>query len=146
MLNTFVKIHVEVVEVKLLYIGAAGALGSIARYLVSSLAVTWWGTSFGFGTLIVNVVGSFLVGLIMQIGLGTDLISPTTRLVLTVGILGGFTTYSSFNYETVSYFQEGELAKAFMNVCVMLLLCFLAGILGVMLGELFIKNWRILDL
>lgn len=124
---------------KLLYIGVAGAFGSIARYLVSGWAAVLWGTTFPFGTLVVNLVGSFFIGMIMQVGLSTDLISPEARAVLTIGFLGGFTTYSSFNYETVSYFQDGEFAKALLNTSVMLLSCFIAGILGVVMSKWLIQ-------
>lgn len=129
----------EVLEVKLLYIGMAGAFGSIARYLVSGWAAALWGTTFPFGTLVVNLVGSFFIGMIMQIGLSTDLISPEARAILTVGLLGGFTTYSSFNYETVAYFQNGEFAKALLNSGLMLTSCFVAGVVGIVMGKWLIQ-------
>jgi fluoride exporter len=93
------------------------------------------GTSFPYGTLIVNVVGSFLLGALMHLGLTTNVISPTPRLVLTTGVLGGFTTYSTFNYETMEYLREGALALAGLNVAATLLLCLLGGALGLAAGR-----------
>jgi CrcB protein len=78
----------------------------------------------------VNVVGSFLLGAIMHIGLATALMSPGLRLVLATGVMGGFTTYSTFNHETIEYLREGAFALAGLNVAVTLLLCLLAGALG----------------
>ena len=89
-----------------------------------------FGVSFPYATLIVNAVGSFLLGAIMHVGLTTTLLSPTARLVLATGVMGGFTTYSTFNYETTQYLREGALALALGNVAATLLLCLVAGALG----------------
>ena len=107
-----------------------GAVGTGARYLIATGAPRLLGTSFPYATLIVNVAGSFLLGAIMHIGLTTNLITPQTRLVLTTGVMGGFTTYSTFNYETMEYLREGALSLAALNVGATLLLCLLAGALG----------------
>jgi CrcB protein len=93
------------------------------------------GTSFPYGTLAVNVLGSFAVGLLMQVGVATPVLSPTLRLALTTGVMGGFTTYSAFNYETVRYFQDGAWRLALGNVTATLLACLLAGFAGVALGR-----------
>lgn len=107
-----------------------GAVGTGARYLIATGAPRLLGTSFPYATLIVNVAGSFLLGAIMHIGLTTNLITPQTRLVLTTGVMGGFTTYSTFNYETMEYLREGAFSVAALNVGATLLLCLLAGALG----------------
>jgi CrcB protein len=112
-----------------------GAVGTGARFLVSGWALTVLGPNFPYGTLAVNVIGSLLLGIIMHLGLTTDLLSPTLRLTLATGVMGGFTTYSTFNYETLRYFQEGAWARAFLNVVVTLLLCLLAGVAGVALAR-----------
>ena len=78
---------------RFLLICLGGAVGTAARYGVGGLAVRWWGAEFPYGTLIVNVAGSFLIGLIQQVGLSTLAISEPARLVLTIGVMGGFTTY-----------------------------------------------------
>ena len=120
---------------RLLLVCLGGAFGTGARYLVSGWALTWFGPAFPYGTLTVNVVGSLLVGVIMQLGLTTDLLSPTTRIMLATGVMGGFTTYSSFNYETLRFCQEGAWGRALANVVVTLVLCALAGVLGLALAR-----------
>ncbi|HET7042046.1 MAG TPA: CrcB family protein, partial [Gemmatimonadales bacterium] len=72
----------------------------------------------------------------LQVSLTTTLISPTLRLALTTGVMGGFTTYSTFNYETLQYLQQSEWLAAFTNVAATLLACLVAGALGVLGGKL----------
>jgi len=109
---------------------SGGAIGTGARYLVATAAPRWWGTSFPYGTLVVNVAGSFLLGAIMHLGLTTTVIPPTLRLVLATGVMGGFTTYSTFNYETLQYLGQGALRLAGLNVAATLLICLVAGAVG----------------
>jgi fluoride exporter len=115
---------------RVLLIGLAGALGTLARYGVGLWARNALGTTFPYGTLIVNVVGCFLIALVSQLALSTTVISPTMRLTLTTGFMGGLTTYSSFNYETTSLLRERGLAMGLANVGATLVGCFVAGILG----------------
>lgn len=122
---------------RFLWICAGGAAGTGARYLLSGWALAALGASFPFGTLAVNLIGSFCVGLLMQVGIATPLLSPTARLALTTGVMGGFTTYSAFNYETIRYAQDGSYALALSNVAATLAGCFLAGLLGVASGRWF---------
>jgi CrcB protein len=121
---------------RLLWICLGGAAGTGARYLLSGWLLRAAGPGFPWGTLAVNVIGSFLLGLIMQVSLTTGLISPALRLALTTGVMGGFTTYSTFNYETLQYLQQNEWLAAFTNVAVTLLVCLAAGALGVLGGKL----------
>ncbi len=107
-----------------------GALGTGARYLVAVGALRLLGPAFPWGTLVVNVTGSFLVGAVMHVGLTTQWLSPTLRLALTTGLIGGFTTYSTFNYETLQYLREGAALFALINVVATLALCLLAGWFG----------------
>ena len=79
---------------RLLLICLGGAVGTGARYVLGGLVARWLGADFPYGTLLINVLGSFLIGLIQQVGLSTLLIPDTLRLVLTIGVMGGFTTYS----------------------------------------------------
>ncbi len=116
---------------RLVLISLGGALGTAGRYLLSVWLLRALGPAFPYGTLAVNVIGSFLLGLLMQVGLDTTLISPTARAVLGTGVMGGFTTYSTFNYETLQYLQEGAWAMAGLNVATTLLVCLAAGALGV---------------
>jgi CrcB protein len=116
---------------RFLWICLGGAVGTGARYLASTWALATLGPGFPYGTLFVNAVGSFLLGAIMHVGLSTALFSPSLRLVLTTGVMGGFTTYSTFNYETMQYVREGALGLAGLNVVGTLVLCLVAGFLGV---------------
>jgi CrcB protein len=120
---------------RLLLICLGGALGTGARYLIAISAPRFLGTSFPYATLTVNIVGSFLLGAIMHVGLTTDLMSPGLRLVLTTGVMGGFTTYSTFNYETMEYLRAGAFGLAGLNVAATVLLCLLAGALGLSLAR-----------
>lgn len=120
---------------RFLWICLGGAAGTGARYLLAGwLRAT--GPGFPWGTLVVNVIGSFLLGVVMQVALTTDLISPTLRLGLTTGVLGGFTTYSTFNYETLQYLQQNAWLAAFANLVATVLACLAAGALGVAAGRL----------
>jgi len=116
---------------RLALISLGGALGTAARYLLSVWLLRTLGPAFPYGTLAVNVIGSFLLGVIMQAGLDTTILSPAARVVLGTGVMGGFTTYSTFNYETLQYLQEGAWAMASLNVATTLLVCLAAGALGV---------------
>lgn len=85
-----------------LWVGIAGGLGSAARYLVGVGATRWLGGRFPYGTLAVNVIGSIAIGLVFALAASrADLIEARTRIVLTTGFLGGFTTYSAFAYDSL---------------------------------------------
>ena len=85
-----------------------GAVGTAARYWVAGWAPQALGTAFPYATLLVNALGSFLLGVVLQIGLSGELLPTTARVALSVGVLGGFTTYSTFCYETLEYLREGQ--------------------------------------
>ena len=122
----------------LLWIGIAGGIGSVARYLMSSFALRIFGMTYPYGTLSVNVVGSFLMGLIMESSLSSSTISPTLRLILTTGFLGGFTTYSSFNQETLQQLQSGDYQKTFLYILLMFVFCIAAGFSGWVIARKFV--------
>jgi len=115
---------------KLLIVCIGGALGSGARYLVATWAAGAFGPDLPRGTALVNLVGSFLIALVMGLSLGTGAISPNVRLFLTTGIMGGFTTYSSFNHETLHFVEEGAFGYAAAYVALTVVGCLAAGILG----------------
>jgi len=121
---------------RFLWICLGGAVGTGARYLLSGWVLRLTGPGFPYGTLAVNVVGSFLLCLLMQIGLSAEAIPPTLRLVLATGVLGGFTTYSAFNYETLRLLQEDTWLLGLANLGVMLASCLVAGYLGFVVGKL----------
>jgi CrcB protein len=125
---------------RLLLICLGGAVGTAARYGVGGLSLRWWGTEFPYGTLVVNVTGSFLIGVIQQVAWSTLAIPETLRLVLTVGVMGGFTTYSSFSYETLRLVEEGLWLRAGANVVLTTVLCLVACALGLILGRLLVEG------
>jgi fluoride exporter len=124
------------VIVRIVWICLGGAVGTAARYLMVEWLSRALGAGFPYGTLAVNVLGSFLLGVIMQVALVTGSFSPTLRLALTTGVMGGFTTYSSFNYETLRLFQENAWLLGLVNLGVTVFACLLAGALGITCGRL----------
>jgi len=125
---------------RFLVICLGGAIGTGLRYLTATVAVRWLGADFPYGTLIVNVVGSFLIGLIQQVGATSLLIPDTTRLFLTVGIMGGLTTYSSFSYETLRLAQLGAWGQAWINVLVTTAVCLGVCFLGIVVGRMIVES------
>ena len=120
---------------RILLIGFAGALGTLTRYFVGVGAGRLLGTAFPYGTLIVNVLGCFLIAAIAHVATSTTLISPTLRLTLTTGFMGGLTTYSSFNLETTGFFRDRDWSTGFLNLGVTLVLCFSSGLLGLVVAR-----------
>ena len=120
---------------RFLWICLGGAAGTGARYWLSGWAQRHAGSGFPVGTLAVNVVGSFLLGVLMEIGVAGGLLPPTLRLALTTGVMGGFTTYSTFNYETIEYLRGGAWAIAAGNVAATVFVCLAAGIAGLATGR-----------
>ena len=121
---------------RFLWICLAGAAGTGARYLLSTWLSRASGSALPWGTLAVNLLGSFLLGAIMEIGLTTAILPPTLRLTLATGLMGGFTTYSSFNYETLQYLRSDSWLLASVNVGATVLGCLAAGMLGIWAGRL----------
>jgi CrcB protein len=119
---------------RLFWICLAGAAGTGTRYLVAVWAAQRFGTAFPFGTLIVNLAGCFLIALIMHTAFALSW-SPVVRSALTVGFLGGLTTYSSFNYETSSLLEAGATGPALVNAGATLAGGFVAGWLGLIVSR-----------
>lgn len=117
-------------------VGFGGLLGSLARYGLAGLVQRLAGASFPSGTLTVNVLGSFVVGLIMVLSLERGLLDANARLFLAVGFCGGFTTMSTFSFETIALLRDGELVTAFGNLALTITLCFAAVWLGDLVGRL----------
>lgn len=114
---------------RFLWICLGGAAGTGARYLVAVWSAQRLGSAFPYGTLIVNISGCFVIAALMHASL-TLAWSPTVRAAITIGFIGGLTTYSSFNYETMRFFEEGAPATAAVNLAVTVLGGFAAGWLG----------------
>jgi len=115
-----------------LWVALGGALGSVARYAFAGIAVRWLGAEFPYGTLFVNVAGSFTIGLLAALVAsdGRPLLSADARAFLLVGVLGGFTTFSSFSLETLNLARSGALGPAILNVAGSVVLCLAAVSLG----------------
>lgn len=120
--------------IRVLAIAFAGALGALARWGLSGAAQRWFPTSFPGGTLVVNVVGCFLLGLLATVALERLTLSPTSRTALLVGFLGAFTTFSTFGWETLQLLRDGDLVKAGLNVGLSVVLGVAACWGGVVLG------------
>ena len=99
-------------------------------------AARTFGLSFPFGTLLVNLAGSFAMGLLTEWGTGSASWTPEARLLLISGVLGGFTTYSAFNFETTVLLREGSGMTALLNVAATVLGCLAAGLAGIVVARL----------
>ena len=118
------------------WVALGGALGSVARYWFSGIIARFIGETFPWGTLIVNVSGSLLIGFIATVS-GTDgrfLIPPEARQFMMVGILGGYTTFSSFSLQTLNLARDGEWLLAGANIVGSMVLCLIAVWVGHMLA------------
>lgn len=111
--------------------------GGLTRYYLSGWIYNLLGRSFPYGTLAVNVVGAYLIGVVMETGLRSTLLPDTLRIGLTVGFMGGLTTFSTFSYETFKLLEEGQLLFAFANVAASVLICLLFTWLGIVSVRLF---------
>jgi CrcB protein len=120
---------------RLLIVCLGGALGSGARYLLATWVTDAFGADFPRGTILINLTGSFLIAVVMELAAATGAVSVELRLFLATGILGGYTTYSSFNYETLRLASQGTWLLAGLNVAITLGGCLVAGWLGVVTGR-----------
>src|SRR5688572_32675223 len=116
------------------WICLAGAAGTGARYLVALWAAQRFGSAFPYGTLIVNLIGCFAIAAVMQAALALSW-SPTVRSAITIGFIGGLTTYSSFNCETTRLLEEGAVGAAALNATVTFFGAFVAGWLGLLCAK-----------
>jgi CrcB protein len=115
-----------------LWIAVGGALGSVARFACSNLAASWFGPSFPWGTLFINVLGSFVIGFFATLT-GPDgrlLVSGDIRQFVMVGVCGGYTTFSAFSLQTLTLVQDGEAVRAGLNVGGSVVLCLVSVWLG----------------
>lgn len=115
---------------QLLLVALGGALGSVLRYLTVTAAIRWLGADFPWGTLAVNLVGSFMIGVVNELGAEALVLSPETRLFLTTGVMGGLTTYSAFSYETARLMERQAWASAWTYVVVTTAACVALCFLG----------------
>jgi CrcB protein len=119
----------------ILLVAVGGAVGSVCRYLTGLAMTRWIGTGFPWGTITVNIVGSFVIGLLTELIARKVSMPMETRLLLVVGFLGGFTTFSSFSLDTMALFERGESLSAFAYVAASVLLSLGAAFGGLALGR-----------
>jgi CrcB protein len=122
---------------RFLIVCGAGAAGCGVRYLVALWTAKRFGTGFPWGTLVVNIVGSFAIAFVLELSTRVANFPPNLRLALATGFLGGMTTYSSFNFETTALVTGGNAMRGLLNIGVTLIGCLLAGFLGLLLARRF---------
>ena len=119
--------------VTVLSIAFFGAVGCLSRYWLSGLVNRLLGSHpFPFATLVVNLFGAFFIGLIMEFSIRSTMLPHTLRIALTIGLMGGLTTFSTFSMETFTLLERGQLATAFANVLLSVSLCLLATWAGIL--------------
>lgn len=121
---------------KCLYVGLGGFIGSIGRYLVG-LAFFSISSIFPFSTLLINFIGSFIIGIISEFSIKIAPVNPNLLLFLTVGICGGFTTFSTFSFETISLFEKSKILLGIGYVLISVVSC----LSGVILGKFVIRYY-----
>lgn len=121
------------------FVALGGAIGSVARFWLTEISARLWGGDFPWGTILANVSGSFLIGLIAALPMlgPRDLLGPLGRQFLMIGIMGGYTTFSSFSLQTLTMLQHGHVAKALANVAGSVALCLVAVWAGYALAASF---------
>jgi fluoride exporter len=126
------------------YIAVGSAVGGVSRYLVGGLVQRLAAGTFPTGTLLINITGSFLLGAILRYGIDTPTLTPELRALLTVGFCGGYTTFSTFSYETIALMEDGEWSRAALYVALSVGLSLLATFLGLVAArELILVRARV---
>ena len=120
---------------QLLLVMAGSGLGGGARYLAGGWVLRALGPSFPYGTLAVNLLGAFAISVLMEASFRSAWMGPPLKLALMTGFLGGFTTYSTFNYETLALLQRGAVWAGLLNVLATVVVCLAAGLLGLWTGR-----------
>ena len=120
---------------QLIAIASGGALGAVARFVLSNQVYAWLGRGFPYGTLVVNVVGSLLMGLLSVWFLERSIADPLWRAAVLVGFLGAFTTFSTFSLETFVLIESGELVRAVVNMLASMSVCVVSVWVGVTLAR-----------
>jgi CrcB protein len=121
---------------KIILVFLGGGMGAVARYWMQGAVHDVAGASFPYGTLSVNVLGAFVIGFLMTVFEARFLVQPALRVFLTIGILGGFTTFSAFSFETFRLFQEGSISAGLLNAFVSVTGCLAATWFGTIAGKL----------
>jgi CrcB protein len=114
-------------------VGMGSLLGGIFRFLVGNFFAQKFFTAFPLGTLAVNLIGCFLIGICFGLSERGNVLSPEWRIFLTTGFCGGFTTFSTFSYESIRLIEDGELLFVLLNVAISVIVGFIATYLGILL-------------
>jgi CrcB protein len=120
-----------------LLVGIGGCLGANARYLLATWIGVRYGTHFPYGTMVINVSGSFVIGLFLVLISERFLVHPNWRLFFSVGFLGGYTTFSAFSFESLALILHGAWPLGFVNIVGSVVLGLLATLSGMMVARLF---------
>lgn len=126
---------------RLIFIAVGGAGGALLRYLISGWAYTILGDGFPWGTLVVNLLGSFLIGFLWQIFEFVN-ISPEMRSLIFIGGLGAFTTFSTFAFESLNLIRDGNISLGFLNILLTDIFGLLLAIVGIILGRIVAGGFR----
>jgi CrcB protein len=121
--------------VKYLMIGIGGFIGAIARFMLGSYIGNRMGTRFPYGTFVINISGSFVIGVVLTILAERTTASPNWRYLVPIGFVGAYTTFSTFEYETFRTAQDGQMFLAFLNVALSVVAGFAAVWAGVVAGR-----------
>jgi len=124
------------------WIGLGGFAGANARYLLQQWAAARWGADFPYGTMLANVSGSFIIAFFLTLATGRLIGSPEMRLLVAVGFLGGFTTFSSFSMETFKLFEQSGWGAAALNFTGNTVLGLLGALAGVVLAAALRSLWN----
>lgn len=119
----------------IIFVAIAGALGALSRYGLATAVQRMTGSTFPYGTLVVNVAGCFLLGFFMHIAITTDVIPPAWRIAVTVGFLGALTTFATFSYETVGFIADSAWTVALGNIAANLILGLVGTIVGIAISR-----------
>ncbi len=122
---------------KYLLVAAGGMIGAMARYGLGGWIGNATGGRFPYGTMVVNITGCLIIGFFLTLGYERFSWSPELRVFIAVGILGGFTTFSTFSFETISLLREGSYYLGILNMAASLVGCLVATVVGVILAKQF---------
>ncbi len=122
---------------KYFMVGLGGCFGAILRFWLGGWISNRMGSRFPYGTFVINITGSFLIGLVLTLLTERTHWSPSWRYLIPIGFIGGYTTFSTFEYETLRSFQDGEILIASLNVTLSVIVGFISVWCGVIAGKLF---------
>lgn len=120
---------------KYIVIAIGGSIGAVSRYIISTLSAKYLGTDFPYGTLIVNIIGSFILSFFMVLSIEKLALNPLWRLFFATGFLGAFTTLSSITYETLAIAHDGDYIKALINIFANFFISLLFAYIGFILAK-----------